>query len=126
MPLLCMSKAVGKKIGDSLGELEDVDVAGDGAGWGRCLRIRVRIELTKQLECGRALHLEKQSHWVSFKYEKLLMFCFFCGRIVHGRSSCPERHDMWMNSAERTKQWGTELRAIAPKRNTQGVGGGRS
>jgi hypothetical protein len=32
MPLICMNKAVGMKIGESLGALEDVDVAGDGSG----------------------------------------------------------------------------------------------
>ncbi|XP_059429272.1 uncharacterized protein LOC132163092 [Corylus avellana] len=31
MPLLCMNRGVGIKIGASLGEIEDVDVAGDGA-----------------------------------------------------------------------------------------------
>jgi hypothetical protein len=39
MLLLCMNRGVGIKIGASLGEVEDIDVAGDGAGWGRCLRL---------------------------------------------------------------------------------------
>lgn len=69
MPLLCMCKAVGTKIGSSLGELEDVDMAWDGAGWARCLRMRVRIDLIKPLERGRAFKLGDQSHWVSFKYK---------------------------------------------------------
>lgn len=64
MPLLCLSKAVGMKIGSSLGVLEDVDMAGKGAGWGRCLCLRVCIDLTKPLERGRALKLRDQSHWV--------------------------------------------------------------
>jgi hypothetical protein len=50
LPLLCMNRGVGKKIGDSLGVLENVDVAGDGVGWGRCLRIKVSIDLTRPLE----------------------------------------------------------------------------
>jgi hypothetical protein len=49
MPLLCMNKAVGTRIGESLGELIDVDVVGDGDGWGQCLRIRARIELLKAI-----------------------------------------------------------------------------
>jgi hypothetical protein len=91
MPLLCMTKGVGTKIGNSLGTLHDVDVAGDGVGWGRCLRIRVTIDLTNPIERGRALHFAGKSHWISFKYEKLPMLCFYCGRIVHGRQGCPER-----------------------------------
>ena len=60
MPMLCMNKAVGTKIGESLGELEDVDMAGDGAGWGRCLWLRVQIDLNKPLERGRALNMGGQ------------------------------------------------------------------
>jgi hypothetical protein len=92
MPLLCMSKMVGIKIGESMGTLEDVDLAGDGAGWGRCLRIRVCIDLSEPLERGRALHLGGHSYWVIFRYEKFPMFCFYCGRVIHGRLGCPQKH----------------------------------
>jgi hypothetical protein len=34
MPLICMNKGVGTKIGESLGILKDVDEARDGGGWG--------------------------------------------------------------------------------------------
>lgn len=37
MPLLCMTRGVGVKIGESLGNLEAVDISGEGAGWGCCL-----------------------------------------------------------------------------------------
>jgi hypothetical protein len=61
MPLLCMTKGIAAKIGESMGKLVDIDLAGDGAGWGRCLRIRVEIDLAKPLERGRALRLEGKS-----------------------------------------------------------------
>jgi hypothetical protein len=89
MPLLCMTKGVGQKIGESLGVLEGIDVAGDGAGWGRCLRIRVSIDLTRPLERGRFLDVGGKSFWVIFKYEKLPLFCFRCGCVIHGRKGCP-------------------------------------
>lgn len=85
MPLLCMNKSVGTKIGRSQGVLEEVDTAGDGTGWGSCPRLRVIIDITKPLDRGRALSLEGKSLWVEFKYEKLPLFCFNCGRIVHGQ-----------------------------------------
>jgi hypothetical protein len=34
-----MNKAVGQKIGESLGSFVDVDVVGDGMGRGNCLRL---------------------------------------------------------------------------------------
>jgi hypothetical protein len=58
MLLLCMNKAVGTKIRDSLGQLMDVDVVGDGARWGWCLKIRVIMDLLKPLDHGRALNLD--------------------------------------------------------------------
>jgi hypothetical protein len=55
MPLNCMNMGVGPKIGATLGHVEEVAVAEDDAGWGRCLRIRVLINLYQPLKRGRAL-----------------------------------------------------------------------
>jgi hypothetical protein len=118
MPLVCMTKGVGTKIGRSIGELHEVDVAGDGVGWGRCLRMRVTIDLTQPLERGRALHLDGHSHWIEFKYEKLPTFCFYCGRLVHGKQGCPERPYMHRNSDNVAKQWGVWLRADSGRRKS--------
>jgi hypothetical protein len=62
MPLLCMTKGIVVKIGESMWQLEEVDLSGDGAGWGRCLQIRVKIDLAKPLERGRGLGLEGKSY----------------------------------------------------------------
>lgn len=109
-----------------MGDLEDVDLAGDGAGWGRYLRIRVRIDLSKPLERWRALHLGDQSYWVTLKYEKRPMFCFFYGKVVHGRLGCPKRQDSRVNAVEDKKQWGTWLRAEVRRQSSQSDRGGRS
>jgi hypothetical protein len=122
MPLLCMNKAMGTKIGDSLGKLLDVDVAGDGAEWGRCLRIRVIMDLLKPLDRGRALNLDGKTTWVEFKYEKLPLFCFRCGCIVHGPRGCPVSPPSRLNT-EDSKKWGVWLRAIDPFRQSGGRGG---
>jgi len=50
-----MNMGVGPKIGATLGHVEEVAVAEDDAGWGRCLRIRVLINLYQPLKRGRAL-----------------------------------------------------------------------
>jgi hypothetical protein len=120
MPLICMTKGVGEKIGESLGILEDVDVAGDGAGWGRCLRIRVSIDVTKPLERGRALNLGGKTSWVNFKYEKLPLFCFSCGCIVHGNQGCPVPRQTRLSAMEDIKKWGVWPRAEDPRRRWNG------
>ena len=86
-----MNKLVGMKIGESMRNLINVDVVEDGMGWGRHLRIRVSIDLLKPLKRGITIHLNGKSHWVTFKYEKLPMFCFNCGRIIHGEKGCTKR-----------------------------------
>jgi hypothetical protein len=83
MPLGCMNKGVGLKIGSTLGKVDEVAVADDDVGWGWFLRVRVNIELYQPLERGRALLLTGNSCWVSFKYEKLMEFCYRCGKILH-------------------------------------------
>lgn len=117
MPLLCMTRGVGSKIGESLRVLEDmdVDVARDGAGRGRCLKIRVTIYVSKPLERGRALSVGDKSYWVEFKYEKLPLFCFICGCVIHGRKGCPEGVQQRMSTGDEGKQWGVWLRAEPPK-----------
>lgn len=106
LPLICMSVAVASKIGLSLGEFVSTDVAGEGGRWGRCLRIWVILNLTKPLEHGHTLHVAWKTYWANFKYEKLPLLCFSCGRIIHGPSGCPEQKltggEAW---------WGVWLRA---------------
>lgn len=92
--------------------MEEVDVTGDGVGWGRCLRIWVYIDITKPLERGRALVLNGKSIWVSFRYEKLPQFCYFCGRIYHADKPCTNKTSHRINDDDLAKPWGAWLRAI--------------
>jgi hypothetical protein len=90
IPLICMNKEVGYKIGESIGKVEDVDVSGEGTGRGSSLRIKVHIDITKPLDRGRALWLNGKMVWVNFRYEKLPHFCFNCGRIFHNKTQCSD------------------------------------
>jgi hypothetical protein len=110
MPLLCMNKEVGSKIGQSLGEVLSVDMAGNGGGWG-VLRIRVILDLSKPLERGRTLQVGGTSCWVSFKYEKLPLFCFTCGCILHGSAGCSGDPRPLPRKEGEADQWGVWLRA---------------
>jgi hypothetical protein len=111
MPLACMNKRVGCKIGSSLGEVEEVAVAEDDVGWGRYLRVRVKVELFQPLERGRSLIQRGQTCWVKFKYEKLPIFCFQCGRILHEPKGCPAHVQKQKNHQSDSTDWGAWLRA---------------
>ena len=104
MPLICMAKAIGSKIGESLGILEKVDVEVEGVEWSSVPRIRVIINLQKPLERGRALTIASKTHWVSFQYENLLIFCFNYSKIVHKNNKCPTQIPY-----SEEKQWGVWL-----------------
>jgi hypothetical protein len=112
-----MTNAIGSRIGHSLGVLESVDITREGVKWGSVMRIRVTINIQKPLERGRSLNIAGKAQWVSFKYENLPVFCFNCGRIVHGENSCPIR-----SQPDQKKEWGVWLRA--EKFRSQGPGRG--
>jgi hypothetical protein len=111
MPLTCMNKEVGLWIGGTIGRVDEVDVAGDGIGWGRCLRIWIFLDLTKSLERGRSLNINGKSIWISFKYEKLLQFCYTCERIFHRQNKCMGNGGFRMNGEVPVKPWGVWLLA---------------
>jgi len=125
LPLACMGKSTGEKIGASVGVVEEVDVGEKAAGWGEYLRVKVSIELSSPLARGRMLHLQGRSTWVAFKFEKLPKFCYNCGVIKHGRSGCIEQGAGKKNGDEEGYPYGPWLRVAYPTR--RGTGGeGRS
>jgi hypothetical protein len=121
LPLACMGKSTGEKIGASVGVVEEVDVWEDAAGWGEYLRVKVSIDLSSPLARGRMLHLQGRSTWVAFKFEKLPKFCYNCGVIKHGRSGCIEQGAGKKKGDEEGYPYGPWLRVAFPSR--RGTGG---
>lgn len=52
LPLACMNKAMGLHIGALVGEVEEVDVDEEEVGWGKYLRVRIILDLSKPLSEG--------------------------------------------------------------------------
>lgn len=50
LPLGCMTREVARSIGDSVGVVEQIDVNSEGVGWGKFLRIKTLIDLSKPLD----------------------------------------------------------------------------
>jgi hypothetical protein len=121
MPLSCMNREVGFQIGQSIGIVENIDVTGDGVGWGRCLRVRVYVDITKPLDRGRALVVNGKSLWVSFKYEKLPQFCYHCGRIYHVDKPCTSKTSFCINENVSAKSWGAWLRVDDLRYKNEGL-----
>jgi hypothetical protein len=111
LPLACMSKAMGLRIGATVGEVLEVDVDEEGVGWGEFLRVRIVLDLTKPLSRGRRLKLRDRSIWITFKYEKIPRFCFNCGVIQHGSRGCVRPGGVRIGGEGRESQFGRWLRA---------------
>lgn len=56
--------------------------------------------------------------YAQFKYEKLSLFCFICGRLGHGESYCPYR--LRIEPSKIIFGWDLSLRAV-PKRRAMVV-----
>lgn len=83
------TRETGKAIGASLGKVIDVDVADTGVQWGKCLRVRVEIDVTRKLIRGRKINFEeREARWEHFKYERLPNFCYRCGLLEHDLKDC--------------------------------------
>ncbi|KAI7988460.1 Uncharacterized protein LOK49_LG13G02233 [Camellia lanceoleosa] len=97
LPLILMNKEVGQIVGNAIGQFLDMDFEDGGIAWGRTMRIRVAIDVRKPLRRGMKLSLSSADPiWVDFKYERLSIFCYFCGLLGHTDRDC----DAKLSSAE--------------------------
>ena len=83
---------------------------------GNYLRIRVSIDISMLLCRGRLVRMGGPSpSWVDFRYERLPIFCYWCGMIDHDEKDCMQ----WMRSKEslkaEDKQYGPWLWAMSER-----------
>ena len=95
-----------------MGKVDKVDVGDKGLSMGCYLRIRVTLDITQPLSHGRIVRLGgSEPRWVEFKYERLPVFYYLCGKLDHDEKECLE----WMRSVgpirAEEKQYGPWLHA---------------
>ena len=86
------------------------------------MRIRVMVAVQKPLK--RSKRIKKQggeAKTVTFKYERLEIFSYLCGKMGHAENACELRFTMGVDDGVRG--WGPELRV---ENRRAGGGGGRS
>lgn len=80
------------QLGNFLGRFLEYDSKAVALGYTGTLRIRVRIDVGKSLRRKEKVVLPNGVvRYVRFAYEKLTLFCFLCGKMGRGESSCPLR-----------------------------------
>lgn len=71
LPLACMVREVGIKLGTSVGQVEEVDTDKEGVGWGEFLRVKIKVDLYKPFIRGRMLKFDGKLTLIGFKFEHL-------------------------------------------------------
>lgn len=84
LPFDLMNEEAGHDIGKGLGKVIEVDYKAFKADQAQFLRIRIEIPLDKPLRRGGPIvSPEGDEVRVAFRYERLVGWCFACGRIGH-------------------------------------------
>ncbi|XP_042958117.1 uncharacterized protein LOC122293665 [Carya illinoinensis] len=68
MPLTSMTEELGEAFGTSIGHVIRVEAEFDGLARGKCLRLRVAVDLHKPLLRGKWLQFEENMYWSEFLF----------------------------------------------------------
>ena len=112
VPLNMMSKENAEGIGSTIGKVEEVDVPVSGQGYGRFLRVRVKVKIRQPLCRGRLVNLgDRDPIWVTFRYERLPVFCYKYGKLNHDERDCQGKSKSRGNQRSKESEYGAWLKA---------------
>lgn len=122
LPMGCFSEKVGRMLGDFIGTFVEYVVSNKGVAWKPFMRIRMELDVNLPLKRGKKIRTGMgSSSTVTFKYERLQLFCFICGKLGHTESGCEVLFES--DEGNIRKDWGPFLKA--PERRAQFSGGDR-
>lgn len=102
---------LGNKIGEVLGEVEDVGVFDLQGSKAPILKAKVRINLGTPLRRGINIgNRADGAFWIDFRYERLPQFCYHCGVIGHEEDECKDADGPC--DTDDTKEYGPWLRTL--------------
>lgn len=110
LPCGYMSEKIAGIIGDHVGIFISSDPNNFLGGWRNFLRIRTSIDVREPLK--KMMKLKKKDgscFWISFKYERLHTFCYFCGLLGHSMQFCRKYYGV--KTAPEELPFGAWLRA---------------
>ncbi|KAH1097127.1 hypothetical protein J1N35_014048 [Gossypium stocksii] len=116
LPLGLMFEAMAKQFGAFLGKFLEYDASIPTLGVKKYMRIRVCLDVSAPLRRKKKILIENTvTIYALFKYEKLSLFCFICGKMGHGESYCPFR--LRIEPSKIVFGWDLSLRATPKRRN---------
>ncbi|XP_023921589.1 uncharacterized protein LOC112033044 [Quercus suber] len=112
-PFDLVSPKIAKTVGSRLGSVVEVEKKQKLEGQSYFMRVKVAIPLAKPVWRGAFLvGSDGMSHWVTFKYERLPLFCHFCGLLGHDLKHCAPYFAATKNDGEVICQYGDWLQAM--------------
>lgn len=102
---------MGEVLGNKVGRVIEVDCSANSIAWGRCLRVRILINVTKPLVRGMKVEFNGNTSVVIFRYEKLCDFYFICGKLDHVERDCLNLFTTDSEIARELRQFDPWLRA---------------
>ena len=113
-----MTEDTARDIGNRIGIFLEVDKRSWQADQAKYMRVRAELPLDKPLRRGGYLMgMEGDKLWVTFKYERLPLVCYICGRLGHD-----DRHYVATEMRQVTEhQYGDWIRAAGGYKGGQNI-----
>ena len=111
LPMCMLDSKIAIELGETLGQVTPCENSSELVG-GDFLYVPVEIDVSKPLCRAQRIALDDNEEiWVSFKYEKLPNFCYWCGLISHDGKD----YEIWLTRKDSEKiephEYGPWLRA---------------
>ncbi|GAU47759.1 hypothetical protein TSUD_387180 [Trifolium subterraneum] len=103
VPIGMMLETVGKGLTNYIGEFVEYDKNNNTSFWRKYMRVKVRVDVRSPLKIEKKIKLNGgKGGVVKFKYEKLGLFCFVCGRLGHVENKCEVKYAMDRDDGRRS------------------------
>ncbi|TXG51627.1 hypothetical protein EZV62_024151 [Acer yangbiense] len=117
VPIIGMNRRSAKWMAEQIGRVIEIPIESKDC-WGKFIKVKVQIDITKPLKRWLRLKLDKSDVivMVSLKYERLPEFCYFCGRIGHASKECSDEEAKLEAMKGVSTKYGSWMRSSVPDR----------
>ncbi|KAK9985251.1 hypothetical protein SO802_030202 [Lithocarpus litseifolius] len=122
-PFDLVSPRIAETVGSRLGSVVEIEKKQKFEGHSYFMRVKVDIPIVKPIRRGAFLAgSDGKNHWVTFKYERLPLFCHFCGLLGHDLRHCAHYFAATKNDRETTIEESNENPRITDGVDTENLG----
>ncbi|KAK7256463.1 hypothetical protein RIF29_29914 [Crotalaria pallida] len=112
LPLKYRTSTICQKLCSRIGSVLEAEIYVTRDSQSSIPKAVVLIDLSKPLQFGAYLDTDDYGNvWVDFKYEKLPIFCYYCGKIGHEQQGCSDLIKDRNENNVRSSKYGPELKA---------------